>query len=94
MVEGLLRQHLADLRAPSLAEVQDLVSELALRQRELEKENQELRQNQRHLEAYRDRYTDLYDFAPLGYVTLDEDGFIQEINLAGHQVARLRIGMR
>jgi PAS domain-containing protein len=25
----------------------------------------------------------LYDFAPLGYVTLDEDGYVQEINLAG-----------
>ena len=35
------------------------------------------------LEAYRDRYVDLYDFAPLGYVTLDEDGYVQEINLAG-----------
>jgi len=38
------------------------------------------------LETYRDRYVDLYDFAPLGYVTLDEDGYIQEINLAGAQL--------
>ena len=37
----------------------------------------------KQLEAYRDRYVDLYDFAPLGYVTLDEEGYIQEINLAG-----------
>ena len=35
------------------------------------------------MEAYRDRYVDLYDSAPAGYVTLDEDGYIQEINLAG-----------
>ena len=45
--------------------------------------NKELQETQRRLEAYRDRYIDLYDFAPLGYVTLDEDGFVQEINLAG-----------
>jgi PAS domain S-box-containing protein len=32
---------------------------------------------------YRDRYINLYDFAPLGYVTLDEEGYVQEINLAG-----------
>ena len=46
-------------------------------------QNQQLQEAQRQLTAYRDRYIDLYDFAPLGYVTLDEDGYIQEINLAG-----------
>ena len=55
---------------------------LAQRQ-ELEAKNKELQEAQRRLEAYRDRYVDLYDFAPLGYVTFDEDGYIQEINLAG-----------
>lgn len=56
---------------------------LRAKQRELEAKNIELQETQRRLEAYRDRYVDLYDFAPLGYVTLDEDGYIQEINLAG-----------
>ena len=56
---------------------------LRAKQRELEVKNKELQETQRRLEAYRDRYIDLYDFAPLGYVTLDEDGYIQEINLAG-----------
>ena len=54
--------------------------------RELEAKNKELQESQRRLEAYRDRYVDLYDFAPLGYVTLDEDGYVQEINLAGAQL--------
>jgi PAS domain S-box-containing protein len=34
-------------------------------------------------ESARDRYSDLYDFAPLGYITLDNKGVIQAINLTG-----------
>jgi PAS domain S-box-containing protein len=66
-----------------MEEVQRLLHEIERHQNELERQNEQLRAAQRHLEAYRDRYVDLYDFAPLGYVTLDEDGFVQEINLAG-----------
>lgn len=66
-----------------MEEVQRLLHEIERHQIELEQQNEELRAAQRHLEAYRDRYVDLYDFAPLGYVTLDEDGFVQEINLTG-----------
>jgi PAS domain S-box-containing protein len=58
-------------------------AQLRAQQEELQRKNEELRETQRRLEAYRDRYVDLYDFAPLGYVTLDEDGYVQEINLAG-----------
>jgi len=66
-----------------MEEIQRLLREIEVRQSELEQQNESLRATQRHLEAYRDRYVDLYDFAPLGYVTLDEDGYVQEINLAG-----------
>jgi len=59
---------------------------LGEQRRELEAKNKELQETQRRLEAYRDRYVDLYDFAPLGYVTLDEEGYVQEINLAGAQL--------
>jgi PAS domain S-box-containing protein len=66
-----------------MEEVQRLLHEIELRQSELEQQNEELRKTQQRLEAYKDRYVDLYDFAPLGYVTLDKDGYVQEINLAG-----------
>lgn len=82
-VDQLLGRQLKDPQSPSLEEVHRLVYELALRQSELEQQNEELRKTRQRLEAYRDRYIDLYDFAPLGYATLDEDGFVQEINLAG-----------
>ncbi len=71
------------LRSQTMEEVQRLLREIEAHHIELARQNEELRESARQLEAYRDRYVDLYDFAPLGYVTLDEDGYVQEINLAG-----------
>jgi len=82
-VDELLRTHIHDRRSPAFEEVRELVYELEQGRNELELQNQELAKVQQRLEAYRDRYVDLYDFAPLGYVTLDEDGYVQETNLAG-----------
>jgi PAS domain S-box-containing protein len=60
-----------------------LIYELRTRQIELEMQNEELRRAQRELEASRNRYVELYDFAPAAYFTFDEDCVIREINLAG-----------
>ena len=35
-----------------------------------------------NLEAALEKYTDLYDFAPIGYLAIDEQGLILEVNLA------------
>jgi PAS domain S-box-containing protein len=81
--EELLKTYVRDLESPSPEEIHLLVQECEARRCELEAHNEDLRRVQRQLERYRDRYIDLYDFAPLGYVTLDEDGYVQEMNLAG-----------
>jgi PAS domain S-box-containing protein len=81
--EKSLRKQSADLGKSPVKDVQKLVEELRVHQIELEMQNEELRKAQVELAESRDRYFDLYDFAPVGYFTLDEKGLIVEANLAG-----------
>jgi PAS domain S-box-containing protein len=58
-----------------------LVHDLQLHQLELELQNRALRENQEVLEESRARYAALYDYAPVGHVTLDRRGVIIDLNL-------------
>ena len=62
---------------------EELLQELRIYQIELEMQNEALRESQVMLEEARDRYLDLYEFAPIGYLTLSPDDVINEINLTG-----------
>lgn len=57
-----------------------LVSELRVYQAELEIQNEELRNTEQRLEEARDRFQDLYDSAPTGYLTVHREGRILEAN--------------
>jgi hypothetical protein len=70
-------QDLPDRRESITAEpVERLVQELRAHEFELELQNEQLRLAQAELTASRERYMDLYDFAPVGYFTLDRLGSI------------------
>jgi PAS domain S-box-containing protein len=60
-----------------------LFHELQVHQTELELQNAELLQARNELETSLENYTDLYDFAPVGYVSLARNGVIRNVNLTG-----------
>ncbi len=63
-----------------------LLYELQVHQIELEMQNEELRQANETAEMALKKYTMLYEFAPMGYFTLDSDGSIFELNFTGAEM--------
>ncbi len=70
-------------QAESPFDLETLVHELSVQQVELELQNASLRNAQQELEAERRKYFELYDLAPVGYIALDLDNYIREINNTG-----------
>ncbi|RYZ40039.1 MAG: PAS domain S-box protein, partial [Myxococcaceae bacterium] len=64
-------------------ELRGLLRELQRHQLELELQNRELQEAQQALEESRNRYMELYDFAPMACASLDANGCIQDLNLTG-----------
>ena len=80
--EKLLKTKMPEAGLPQVDEEPlRLLHELQVHQIELELLNAELRQARDEMESTLAKYTDLYDFAPISYFTLDHDGFVRGANL-------------
>ena len=71
------------------ADILELIEALRTHQVELKMQNEELRRAYEELEKARDRYSDLYNFSPVGYFTLDENNLIIEANITGAELLGL-----
>ena len=80
--EARLQQRRATTGPRTGTDLARLQQELEVHQTELEMQNESLLKSQAELEAALEGYTDLYDFAPVGYLTLGPAGGIQQANLA------------
>src|SRR5262249_25271606 len=83
-----LREEVRTLRRQlaSDVELRALIQNLSVHQEEVHEQNKALAEAQLALEASNDRYAALFDFAPVGYVSLDSNGVIQDINLTAAQL--------
>src|SRR5437763_1642406 len=81
--EKRLKKKTSHIPERTVAQTHRLVHELEVHQVELEMQNEELQNTRDKLEASLDQYSDLYDFAPVGYFSLDARGHILQSNLKG-----------
>ena len=65
------------------ADPQRTMQELQIHQIELELQNEELKLTKAEVDAGLEKYTELYEFAPVGYFTFASNGTILQVNLTG-----------
>ena len=79
--EELVNKNPSTVKKIPSRDIQHLIEDLRIYQVELDIQNEELQRAQTELEAARNRYSDLYEFAPVGYMTVSEQGLILEANV-------------
>jgi len=91
--QELLRKDPAAIKKIPPADIRQLIEDLQVHQIELEMQNEELRRLQQDIEKTRDKYSDLYDFSPLSYFTINEKGIILEANLTAAAMVGVERGL-
>ena len=91
--EKYLAKNDTDLDELSSEDIKKLIHELRVHQIELEMQNDELRRIQQMLQDSRNMYSDLYDFAPVGYLTVGIEGMILEANLTSARMLGVERGL-
>ncbi|MDH4127441.1 MAG: PAS domain S-box protein [Spirochaetota bacterium] len=84
-----LQKRIASLKNMSELDVLKMVHDLWANQIEMEVKNEELKCIKEDLEESKDKYSHLYDFAPIGYFTFNHQGVILEVNLTGTKLLGL-----
>ncbi|MCB1763719.1 MAG: EAL domain-containing protein [Gammaproteobacteria bacterium] len=70
----------SEIKGLSEQEIRHLIHELQVHQIELQTQNEELRRAQEDLRLSEQRYRDLFEQAPVGYIVLDYEGVIYQTN--------------
>ena len=96
--EQIIQEEPLILPAMNVEQQQSLIHELHVHQIELKLQNEELITTQQRLERTRNKYSDLFNNAPVGYLILDRTGFILEANqtfadMAGYPANRVVKGL-
>jgi PAS domain S-box-containing protein len=91
--EKLLSKKVKSFKKMDLQDSEMLIHELEVHQIELEMQNEELRKAQIEIEESRTMFSSLYDFAPIGYFTFDQQGVIEGVNLAGAKFLNVERGL-
>jgi PAS domain S-box-containing protein len=84
--EAILKEQYPLKELTADADLPRILHELQVHQIELELQNDELRHTQAELKDTQKKYFDLFNFAPIGYFTLNGNGVIAEVNLAGAEL--------
>ena len=82
-----------ELRSHSVEEIEDLIEELEIHKIELELQNQELLETQKALQISNRLYRELFDLAPVGYVTISGTGQVLECNLRAAELFALSLSL-
>jgi PAS domain S-box-containing protein len=80
--EEFLNKNRAAFKKAPYRDLRNLIEDLQIHQIELEMQNDELQKVKLELEDSRDKYFDLYELAPVGYVVLDKKGYILDANFS------------
>ncbi|HAN76517.1 MAG TPA: hypothetical protein DCQ31_01460 [Bacteroidales bacterium] len=88
--DEILRNSKTDNLELSKLELNRLFEEINIHQIELKIQNQELRERNQEIEEAKSKYFSLFNFAPLGYIVIDDKAIIRDCNIKASEIFQRR----